>query len=91
LFEKQHEWASHGSPNMPRAWEIAGEAGVDLAKARQDATQPDIEAILTQDMADVRTVQIQGTPTFYVNGKQPAAFGPEPLAQLVQSEVAAAK
>jgi len=41
-------------------------------------------------MADVKTVGITGTPSFFVNGKPLTVFGPEPLRLLVQSEVEAA-
>lgn len=91
LLEKQQEWASHGTPDMARAWAIAEEAGLELTRARQDAAAPEVARLLAQDMEDVRTVQITGTPTFFVNGKQPASFGPQPLLELVQAEIAAAK
>jgi protein-disulfide isomerase len=46
--------------------------------------------LLAADMADVKTVGITGTPSFFVNGKPLTVFGPEPLRLLVQSEVEAA-
>ena len=44
---------------------------------------------LAQDMADVKTMQVSKTPTFFVNGKALPRFGFEELQQLVMSEVAA--
>jgi protein-disulfide isomerase len=90
LLEKQAEWASHDGPNLDRAWAIAGETGLDLTRARQDAVAPEVATLLAADMADVKTVGITGTPSFFVNGKPLTVFGPEPLRLLVQSEVEAA-
>jgi len=91
LLAKQPEWAMHGAPDLDRAWAIAGEAGLDVAQARKDINAAELARMLDQDMQDIRTFQVTGTPTFFVNGKKPEAFGPEPLLQLVQSEIAAAK
>ena len=43
--------------------------------------------MLAKDAADVKKVGIQGTPTFFVNGTLLTKFGPEPLLELVQSEL----
>ena len=50
-----------------------------------------VDAVLKTDMQDVKTVGIQGTPTFFVNGQPLTEFGPEPLRQLVLSELAKAR
>jgi len=91
LLARQPEWAMHGAPDLNRAWIIAGEAGLNVEQARKDITVADLTRMLEQDMQDVREFQVSGTPTFFVNGKKPEAFGPEPLLKLVQSELAAAK
>lgn len=89
LMEKQPEWAQDGAPNLARAWEIAGEAGLELTKARADAALPEVAAILAQDAKDVEAVNLRGTPTFFVNGKPLTEFGPQQLYELVTSEVVA--
>lgn len=91
LFFEQPQWAVHGAPDLEKAWGFAGEAGLDLARARADAQSPEIAAILEQDMADMRAVNLQGTPTFFVNGKPLPSFGPQQLYDLVATEVAAAR
>lgn len=70
LLEQQPTWAVHGSPLMQRAWEIAGTAGLDLAKAKSDRLFPAITGVLNQDMVDVAVVGIRQTPTFFLNGKR---------------------
>ena len=52
---------------------------------------PDVVAILNQDRADVETVGIRQTPTFFVNGMPLDPFGEAALRRLVAAEVAAAQ
>lgn len=91
LFYEQPQWAVHGAPDLEKAWDFAADAGLDLTRARADAQSPEITAILEQDMADMRAVNLQGTPTFFVNGKPLPSFGPQQLHDLVAAEVAAAR
>lgn len=91
LFDKQSEWAAHGAPNLERAWAIAGEAGLDLARAREDAKLPSISSLIEQDIADMKAIRLKGTPTFFVNGKPLPSFGAQQLYDLVAAEVKAAR
>jgi hypothetical protein len=50
---------------------------------------PHIVATLNQDAADIATVGVRQTPTFFVNGKPLQEFGAQQLFDLVQSEVKA--
>ncbi|MNF05103.1 hypothetical protein D3C80_2047610 [compost metagenome] len=52
---------------------------------------PSVDAVLEVDMQDVKALGIRGTPTFFVNGHALDKFGPEPLSDLVRSEVAKAR
>ncbi len=70
LLDRQPEWAKDGAPDLDLAWQIAGENGLDLAKAKVDRELPGIVAIINQDNADVQAAGIRGTPTFFVNAKQ---------------------
>ncbi|MFC0808888.1 DsbA family protein [Ensifer sp. P24N7] len=56
-------------------------------KAKQDAVSADVDSVIAQDVADVKAANVTGTPTFFVNGKPLASFGPQPLMNLVKSEV----
>ena len=58
--------------------------------AANQIMSPSIVGVLNQDRADVEAVGIQGTPTFFVNGKPLPEFGAEQLLSLVQAEVEAA-
>lgn len=87
MLEAQPQWAAHGAPDLELAWQVAGSAGLNVEQAKIDRMQPGIVAVLSKDADDVKTVGIQQTPTFFVNGKPLTNFGPEELKALVQSEV----
>jgi protein-disulfide isomerase len=87
LFENQPEWAAHGQPNLKRAWEIAGEAGLNLMKARLDSVKPDVDNVLKMDVADGQANSVEQTPTFYVNGKRLLNFSEQGLRDLIKNEV----
>lgn len=87
ILERQPEWAKHEGPDLDVAWQIAESAGLDIAKAKVDRMQPGIVSVLNMDAADVQTVGIQQTPTFFVNGKPLTDFGPEGLKALIQAEL----
>ena len=86
VLEAQPGW--HDDPKVAQAWAAAERAGLNLEQARQDMHSPGVNAVLETDMQDVMAVGIRGTPTFFVNGRALSEFGPEPLRQLVSSEVA---
>ncbi|MEQ1498158.1 MAG: thioredoxin domain-containing protein [Novosphingobium sp.] len=87
LLEKQSEWAAHGEPNIARAWELAGEAGLDLPKAKTDALSPEVDRVIQQDLADAKSAGVSKTPTFFVNGKPLLSFGKQQLYDMVLAEV----
>lgn len=91
LFANQAEWADHGAPDIEKAWQIAAGAGLDLEPARKDATTPEVDAVLAQDIADVKANRVEQTPTFFVNGKPLTEFSPQGLYDLVKTEIQAAK
>jgi protein-disulfide isomerase len=87
LFVRQPEWASHGAPSLDAAWRIAGAAGLDLGRARGDARRPEIDQVLRTDTADLQSLQIKQTPTFFVNTRPLLSFGPRQLYELILSEL----
>ncbi len=91
LLKDQPNWASHSAPDISRAWETARQAGLDVEKARKVMMMPDITAILVTDMADVRSLNVKQTPTFFVNGKPLPSFGARQLYDLVRQQVEATR
>ena len=90
ILREQPRWASHGAPEPGLILEVAATAGLDAEAAETQMMAPDVIGILNQDRADVETVGVSGTPTFFVNGKPLDPFGEAQLRALVASEVAAA-
>lgn len=90
VLAAQPQWASHGAPDIDLAYRAAEQAGLDLPKALADAASPAIEAVVKQDAEDLTALQVTKTPTFLVNGRALASFGPDQLAALVAEEVAKA-
>ena len=91
MLASQPAWAVHGAPNLALAWDSAGKAGLDLARARKDATRTEIDEVLRQDVQDIQAVKVKQTPTFFVNAKPLIKFGREQLSALVRSEVESAR
>jgi len=91
LLAQQPEWAVHGAPDLEKAWEIAGAAGLDVEQARREMSSAEIDAVLEQDLADVQSNNVRQTPTFFVNGRPLESFGPQQLYDLVREEVETAR
>jgi protein-disulfide isomerase len=89
LFEGQEKWASHHAPNVDEAWKLAVAAGLNESWARKDATAAKITGRLAEESEDIVALQVNRTPTFYVNGKLLTDFGVEQLMALVAAEVKA--
>ncbi|KQZ59771.1 disulfide bond formation protein DsbA [Rhizobium sp. Root149] len=91
LLAQQPVWAAHGAPDLEKAWQAAASAGLNLDQARKDAVSPSVDAVLAQDIADVRANKVEQTPTFFVNGKPLTEFSPQGLYNLVKDEIDATK
>ena len=64
---------------------ILVEHGVDLARAKATLATPDT----TRHIADIHTtaaaLKLQGTPTFFVNGKAAASIDPAEIARMIEA------
>lgn len=91
LMAYQNAWAAHGAPDLEKIGRIAAGAGLDLELAMQQIKSPEVVAVFNQDKADVETMGVNQTPTFFVNGKPLDPFGEAELRRLVAAQVAAAQ
>lgn len=87
MFKTQNIWASHHSYQPERLWEVLPRAGVDIEQIKQDMHDPAIAKIIEQDMADLKALNVQKTPGYFVNGKPLQTFGYQQLHDLIQSEL----
>jgi protein-disulfide isomerase len=70
---------------------IARELGLDLVRFRADLDSRAFRPAIDADIADARALGVEGTPTFFVNGR--AVYGNQPLqvfAEVVDQELARA-
>lgn len=91
ILEQQPVWADHGRPDIEKAWQIAGSAGLNIQQGKTDAASSAVDNVLAQDMADVQANNVKQTPTFFVNGKPLTEFSPQGLYNLVKAEIDASK
>lgn len=93
LLAAQPQWTAGHAVRLDLVWEHIGSLGLDLDRVREDMKLPAMTELIRQDLEDVKTLKVSGTPEFFVNGKPLPAFGPEPLKAMVDDEVrkAAAK
>jgi len=87
VLREQPRWASHGAPEPGLILRIAGSAGLDVEAARTQMLAPYIVGILNQDRADVETMGVRQTPTFFVNGQPLDQFGEAELRSLVAAAI----
>ncbi len=89
VLRDQPQWARHGSMRPELLIGIAASAGLDPEAAQAQFLAPQTTGVLNQDRADVETVGVRQTPTFFVNGMPLDPFGEAELRRLVATEVAA--
>ncbi len=66
-------------------WQAAAEAGLDIARLRQDMADPAIEALINTNYQLAQALQIEGTPAFAIGGTLvPGAAPKEHLSELVR-------
>lgn len=90
LLRAQPIWADHARPQPQLVWKFLGGTGLDLERARRDMDDPRIAERLKQDAADLATLNVRQTPTFFVNRKPLESFGPEGLSAQVRRELGTA-
>ena len=87
MYKTQRYWASHHNPQPKLIWKFLPNAGLDLAKIRNDMNDPEIAKLIQQDLADAKTLNVRKTPGFFVNGKPLPSFGRKQLQELLESEI----
>src|SRR5215510_3237786 len=70
-FWEMHDVVSQNSSQLggDKLKELAGQVGLDVPRWEKDTNSPDVQAAIDKDSADGRAANVQGTPTFFINGK----------------------
>ncbi|MBC85970.1 MAG: hypothetical protein CL677_02235 [Bdellovibrionaceae bacterium] len=87
MFEKQPEWGNHHNPNPDLIFELLPKLGLDMDQLRTDMESEKISEMIDQDTKDLKTLEVRGTPTFFVNGRQLYDFSPDGLKWLINDEI----
>lgn len=90
LFTKQSTWAVNHTAQPKQVLAIAASLGLNMEQLERDMNSPEVAQAMAQDMADAKTIKVQQTPDFYINGKRLDPFGAEQLRTRIREEVAAA-
>lgn len=87
LYKYQPQWGDHHNPRPELVWTYLEELDLNIDQIRADMNDPAVLSNIEQDIKDLETLKIRGTPTFFVNGRPLPSFGLEPLRKLVQEEL----
>src|SRR5438552_3268279 len=63
--------------------QAAARIGLDVARGQKDLNAPEVQQQVEKDMADGRAADVQGTPTFFVNGKRVSNRSLEGFKQMI--------
>ena len=83
----QPRWAAHDNPQPELIWDLIADVGVDVPRAKAAMNSANIEEALRQDMADMKSLNVRQTPSFFVNGTPLLSFGEAQLKALVAQEL----
>lgn len=88
LYQYQPEWGSHHDPSPELVWNYLPKIeGLNIEQLKKDMEDPKILEIIEQDKKDGEKLQVQGTPSFFVNGKPLEDFGYQQLRDMVAAEI----
>ena len=89
MYRSQSAWASHHNPQPQKIWQYLPYAELNQEQLKKDMSDSALDKIIEQDLADAKTLNVQKTPGFFVNGKPLQEFGYQQLQSLINSEIAA--
>jgi protein-disulfide isomerase len=79
-------FANQQALTMPDLEKYAQEAGLNVAKFKKDVTDAAVEKVLADDQALASSVGANGTPTFFINGREISGAQPLPAFQTIIDE-----
>lgn len=70
LFENQKEWGEKSAPDQAQFEKYAVQIGLDVEQWKKDVNDPAIEARVKRNYDQAVALNLQGTPSFFLNGKK---------------------
>lgn len=87
LIASQPQWAINHVARLDRALKAVEPVGLQMEQLKADMAAPQLGTLIEQDMKDAVTLKIEGTPTFFVNGKPVTPLGYDELRTMVARAV----
>lgn len=87
LFTRQPEWGEQREPQMALFTNYALTLGLDIERWTADSANADIQAKIERDRVDGVALGVQGTPTFFINGRQLRMLSADALHAAIQAEL----
>jgi len=88
VFTTQHKWAASNNPQPGLLWTYFEQIeGLDIGKIKEDIKNPKFDEMMDIDSDDSRTLNVRGTPTIFVNGKELDVLSYDSLSALIESEL----
>lgn len=91
LLANQASWVVDHVADPALAWRQLEGLGLDLERVRADMALPEVAAMIAQDLADARALEVSKTPEFFVGGKPLPSFGMVQLRTLVDEALATSR
>lgn len=85
LLGAQAAWTPNHTAHVDLVWKHLDGLGLDLDRLRKDMAAPEIAKVIAQDIEDARTLGVNQTPSFFVNGRPLTDFGFKQLKELTDS------
>jgi protein-disulfide isomerase len=91
LLASQADWTKHHIAHVDRVWKHLAGLGLNLEQLRADAKDPAIMRAIAQDLDDAKALNVNKTPSFFVNGQPLLHFGYEPLKAMIDKALGSAQ
>lgn len=88
LFKNHPAWASHHAPKPELIPEYARQVGLDMEAFTRTVNSTAHRTIVERDKEDGQKLGVNGTPTFFVNGRPLERLGYDTLQALINEELA---
>lgn len=83
LFETQTQWGEATDPNPQAFRALAEELGLDMAAYDEAVADPATAERVRRDRSEGTFLGVEGTPTFFVDGRRVTLSGPDDLEKAI--------
>lgn len=87
LFATQQQWSSGSGSQAEVFRDLAEQLGLDMAAYDAAIADPATLERVSRDNADAMGLELQGTPSFFINGERAQIASLEDLAALVEAQL----